>query len=274
MSRNERTSRRTTVAAAIALTALPLAEGCGDNRLPQIAVPRNDEQAALPRWYPERPWSAKDGDTRIYIEGKIVYDTDKATIRSGLSDKVLATLLQFITEHPEVTLVRIEGHTDSRGSDEHNMDLSARRSLTVCDWLVDHGVDYTRLLAVGFGKSRPIAPNDRPDGMQENRRTEFHVAEVNGRPFITKDPANGGYALIVKSKEERDAEREAMLHPKLPPKLKPFVAEGDVVKPVDVNAVLRAQAKERERKERMLSPGADGDKGGGDKGGGDKGGGG
>jgi outer membrane protein OmpA-like peptidoglycan-associated protein len=269
MSRTERTSRRTTVAAALALSALPIAEGCGDNRLPQIAVPRNDEQAALPRWYPERPWSAKDGDTRIYIEGKIVYDTDKATIRQGMSDKVLATLLQFITEHPEVTLVRIEGHTDSRGSDEHNMDLSARRSLSVCDWLVDHGVDYTRLLAVGFGKSRPIAPNDRPDGMQENRRTEFHVAEVNGRPFITKDPANGGYALIVKSKEERDAEREAMLHPKLPPKLKPFVAEGDVVKPVDVNKIMRAQAKERERKERMQSPqapstgGGEGDNGGG-----------
>lgn len=264
MRRKERPSRHATVAAAIALTALPLVEGCGDNRLPQIAVPKNDEQAALPRWYPERPWSAKDGDSRIYIEGKIVYDTDKATIRPGTSEKVLQTLLQFITEHPEVTLVRIEGHTDSRGGDELNMDLSARRALSVCDWLVDHGVDYTRLLAVGFGKTRPIAPNDRPDGMQENRRTEFHVAEVNGRPFITKDPANGGYALIVKSKEERDAEREAMLHPKPPPKLKPFVPTGDVVEPVDVNKILRAQAKERERKERMQAPqaGGNGDNGG------------
>src|SRR5262249_27233178 len=160
------------------------------------------------------------------IEGKIVFDTDKSTIRQGSSEKVMMTLLQFANEHPEVTLIRVEGHTDARGSDEHNMELSANRSLTVCDWLVDHRVDYTRLPAAGCGKTRPTGPNNRADGMQENRRTEFHVAEVNGRPFITKDPANGGYALIVKSAEQRKAEREAALHPPVVPKGKPFVPEG------------------------------------------------
>jgi outer membrane protein OmpA-like peptidoglycan-associated protein len=242
------------VAAAIALASLPVLEGCDSNRLPQIAVPKNDEQTALPRWYPERPWTARDQDSRIYIEGKIVFDTDKATIRAGSSEKVLQMLLQFMVEHPEVTMMRVEGHTDDRGDDQHNMDLSARRALTVCDWLVDHGIENTRLLAVGFGKTRPIAPNNRSDGMQENRRTEFHVAEVNGRPFLIKDPANGGYALTVKSAEQRKAEREAMLHPPAPPKAKPWVPKGDVVEPVDVNKELRAQAKEREKKERMLPP--------------------
>src|SRR5690242_7283238 len=125
----------TPVAAAVAIAAMPLIQGCGDNRLPNVPVPRGDEQPALPKWYPEQPWSATNGISRVYIEGKIVFDTDKATIRPGTSEKVLTTLLAFLNEHQEVTLMRIEGHTDSRASDEYNMDLSARRSLTVCDWL-------------------------------------------------------------------------------------------------------------------------------------------
>ena len=260
MSRNERAAIAPLASVVgITLGALSLLAGCAiDNHLPYVKVPGDDEQASLPRWYPERPWSAKEGVSRIYIEGKIVFDTDKATIRPGSSERVLRTLLAFAHEHPEVTLIRIEGHTDGQGSDEHNMPLSAERALAVCDWLVDQGVDNTRLLAVGFGKTRPIGPNDRADGRQENRRTEFHVAEVNGRAFISSDPTNGGYSLVVKTAEQRRAEREALLHPPPVPQAKPFVAEGDVVKPVDVEAVLRAQAKARKKKEQQEGPTAAG----------------
>lgn len=224
---------RAATAALVAVAAAPTLLGCGNNALPKVAVPTSDEQAALPRWYPEAPWTASGGQSRIFVQGKIVFDTDRSTIRPG-SEKVLNTLLQFANDHADVTLLRVEGHTDAMASEEHNQELSARRALAVCDWMVDHGVDNTRLLAVGFGESRPIGPNERADGRQENRRTEFHVQEVNGRPFmkVTKDPTAGGYVLLVKSAEERKRERELANRPREIVQLKPFVPTGDEVKQV------------------------------------------
>jgi outer membrane protein OmpA-like peptidoglycan-associated protein len=222
--------------AALVLTLI--AAACGDNALPNVAVPKAEAQKPLPAWYPEAPWSATAGKSQVLIQGKVVFDTNKATIRPG-SEKVLKTLLQFLNEHPEVTRLRIEGHTDARASEDVNMELSAKRSLAVADWLVDNGIDHTRVIAVGFGESRPLGPNDQEAGRSDNRRTEFHVAEVNGRPFAGKDPYNGGFALEVlsvaerkKKKEEEEKARRVVF--KLPP---PFKPTGDQVKQVDQSAV-------------------------------------
>jgi OmpA-OmpF porin, OOP family len=222
------------VAVAAAIVVAPAAQGCWDNRLPPRDLPRADEPPSLPRWYPEAPWSEKAGQSQVFIEGKVVFDTGKAVIRPG-SEKVLQTLLQFLKEHPEVTRLRIEGHTDARASEEHNQDLSARRAIAVADWLVDQGVENIRLIAVGFGESRPLGPNELAAGRSENRRTEFHVAELNGRPFLGKDPYAGGVALPVLSLEERKARDEAAARLRLPPPPpKRFVPTGDEVKPVEV----------------------------------------
>jgi len=214
---------------AVLAAVLPmLVAACGSNRLPPNPLPPGDPPKALPGWYPERPWSARDGSSRVMIEGKIVFETDKAVIRPG-SEKVLNTLLKFMQEHTEVTVLRVEGHTDDVATDEYNQELSARRSLAVCDWLVDHQIDNTRLLAVGFGEGKPIAPNTQAEGRAENRRTEFHVVEISGRLFQTKDPTAGGYSLTVLSAEERKKQREKVAAPTAAPP-PPFRPTGDEVK--------------------------------------------
>jgi len=253
LSQKKRPSRRNlgkAAVAAVAIAAMPAVGGlgCYDNSLPQTAVPRPEGPRPPPPWFPEQPWTEKGTETRIYIEGKIVFDTNKAVILPE-SEAVLKKLLAFVQEHQEITRVRIEGHTDSRASEDHNQVLSGRRAMAVCDWLVDQGVDYARLIAVGFGESRPLAPNELAAGRDDNRRTEFHVAEVRGRSFLGKDPYNGGIALVVKSKEERDKAKElarlALIPPPAPP---PYKKSGNEVKDVNVTE-LQAQIQKKQDKD-------------------------
>jgi OmpA-OmpF porin, OOP family len=236
-------------AAAIALAALPAATalGCYDNSLPLKPVPGPEGPKPPPAWFPEQPWTEKGPETRIYLRGQILFETNKATIRPE-SEQFLKKMLEFTGQHPEITRFRIEGHTDSRSSDEHNQELSGKRALAVADWLVDHGVDYARLIAVGFGETRPLGPNELNEGRDDNRRVEFHVAEVRGKPFLGKDPYNGGIALIVKSKEEREREKELERLARLPPpKPPPYKKTGEVVQDVNVTDLQAKLQKKQEQ---------------------------
>jgi OOP family OmpA-OmpF porin len=69
--------------------------------------------------------------------------------------------------------IEVQGHTDSKGSDQYNLDLSQKRANAVRDYLISKGVDADRLTAKGLGESTPIATNDTPEGRAENRRVEF-----------------------------------------------------------------------------------------------------
>lgn len=243
-------------AAAVAIATLPVAAsaGCYDNSLPVIPVPRPEGQKPPPAWFPEQPWSEKAAETRIYLQGKVVFDTNKATIRAE-SEPHLKKLLAFMNEHPEITRFRIEGHTDDRSSEDHNQTLSGKRALAVCDWLVDQGLDNARLIAVGFGESRPLAPNEFAEGRDDNRRVEIHVAEVRGRPFLGKDPYNGGFALVVKSKEDRAREAELERLARLPPpKPPPYKKTGDVVNDVNVTELQAQLQKKREQQGESATP--------------------
>jgi outer membrane protein OmpA-like peptidoglycan-associated protein len=84
----------------------------------------------------------------------------------------------IIQLHPEILKLRIEGHTDNKGSPLDLLELSRARAAAVRHWLVDHGhVDGKRLVAEGFGPDRPIADNRDFVGRAKNRRIELVVVQ-------------------------------------------------------------------------------------------------
>ena len=87
------------------------------------------------------------------------------------------TFWQQLISHPEVTLVEIQGHTDSRGKRSYNLALSERRARSVRQYLIDAGVEPSRLMARGYGPDRPISPNITRRGRSQNRRVEFHIRD-------------------------------------------------------------------------------------------------
>ena len=73
--------------------------------------------------------------------------------------------------------MEIQGHTDSDGSSEYNLELSAQRAQAVVNYLISRGVDRERLSWVGYGEDRPIFPNDTEEEKEANRRVEFHLIQ-------------------------------------------------------------------------------------------------
>ena len=106
-----------------------------------------------------------------------------APLRFGVDDDIMdARSLQLLDRAaealalaPEITLVRVEGHADSDASDDHNLDLSARRARVVLTYLIYKGVGEGRLEAVGFGEGSPVASNGTPEGKAANRRVALRI---------------------------------------------------------------------------------------------------
>ena len=110
----------------------------------------------------------------VTLKGDVTFDTNSAVVRPGIYselDRIAASLRQY----PE-TVVRIEGHTDSVGSEQLNMQLSSHRAEAVKNLLVQRGIDSSRMEVVAFGESSPIATNATEAGRQMNRRVVIVIA--------------------------------------------------------------------------------------------------
>jgi len=85
----------------------------------------------------------------------------------------------------------VEGHTDNSAATPVGQALTEKRALAACKWLVENGIDCKRLIAVGFGSTKPVVSNDNPLDKAQNRRIEFIPAALRGKA-IGGMPLDGG----------------------------------------------------------------------------------
>ncbi len=114
--------------------------------------------------------------TNLQILDKVFFARNRAVIKRR-SHPLLDNIAQVMSNHPEIKKVSIEGHTDSRGTLDYNLQLSQRRSEAVVAYLVAHGVEASRLEAVGKGEADPVATNKTTKGRAANRRVEFKITD-------------------------------------------------------------------------------------------------
>lgn len=105
----------------------------------------------------------------------ILFNSGKATIKVE-STHVLIDIIKILNEYPNAKFT-VEGHTDSIGSEQANQKLSEERALSVKNFLIEKGIDASRLKSIGYGESKPIATNMYKEGRAENRRVEINLVK-------------------------------------------------------------------------------------------------
>ncbi len=114
----------------------------------------------------------------LTLGNNVLFDSGSDSLKPGATDS-LDRVSQFLQNHAAIN-VRIEGHTDSIGSDDYNQGLSERRAQAVARTLENDGVASGRIQAVGRGKELPVASNSSASGRQQNRRVEIVFSDETG----------------------------------------------------------------------------------------------
>jgi OOP family OmpA-OmpF porin len=119
--------------------------------------------------------------------GDVLFDTGRSNLKAGSLQNIYP-LVEYLKTHGE-TMVKIEGHTDSRGSSEYNINLSEMRAESVRSFLINSGISPQRISARGMGEDYPVATNSSASGRQQNRRVEVTITDA---PQTMTPPSSGG----------------------------------------------------------------------------------
>ncbi|MEZ4368820.1 MAG: OmpA family protein [Kofleriaceae bacterium] len=113
-------------------------------------------------------------DTNIEILDKVYFEYNKDIIKKE-SYPILDAVAATLEGTTDIKLVEIQGHTDERGNDAYNLDLSNRRAASVRKYLIDKGIDSGRLTSQGYGETQPVDPGHNEKAWADNRRVEFLI---------------------------------------------------------------------------------------------------
>lgn len=122
---------------------------------------------------------------RAMIAERVHFDYDRSNIRPGEDTRVLETKLRILQANPDLR-IEIVGHCDERGSDEYNLALGQRRSVSAKQFLVDRGINPERVAVRSMGEEQPIDPGHTEDAWALNRRDEFII--VAGGEQLMRPP--------------------------------------------------------------------------------------
>lgn len=174
--------------ADIANDQAAMARAVGANQMAQADAARNAQGAAEAAALNSQQQAAdlqqqldalqaKQTDRGLVLTlGDVLFATGRAELKSG-ADGNLNRLVAFLNKYPERT-VSIVGYTDSVGNEDYNQGLSERRADSVRSYLLNQGVNSTRLAASGRGEADPVAGNDSASGRQQNRRVEVVISNT------------------------------------------------------------------------------------------------
>ena len=165
--------RRSPGMAAFAACALALAMGCVTAHQKDKALADELGASGFETRVDER------GVTVLVTDVLFAYDSDALAPDGAAAVGKIASIVQRLA--PDRSLI-CEGHTDARGTEAYNFELSLRRARRVADALGGAGIEATRISAQGYGETRPLAPETKPDGADDpsgrarNRRVEVVIA--------------------------------------------------------------------------------------------------
>ncbi len=206
MKTSHKPMMRGTSLSVVLLSAVGLA-GCGGTTVFQDQTPvavmgalPPPPPAPKPEAPPEPPPRVELKEDRIQINEKVQFEYNSANILE-VSHSLLNEVADVIKKTPRIKKIQVEGHASSDGADDYNMKLSDKRAKAVRAYLVTQGVDKDKLVAKGFGETKPIADNETEEGREKNRRVEFNILEQDiVQKKIQIDPKTGEETVLETKK--------------------------------------------------------------------------